>query len=125
MSTEKKYNFETFTDVGKTYNDYVSIRKSVQLVISAGTVRRYNVDDYYGTIMMYDPYNKVIGIKPTNDRTRPGLSKNRASNVEIQVSIKSFLDNYRIPYDLDSTSKCNFTLEKGGESGVILLLPSL
>jgi len=98
-SEDEDLNFEEFQTPGKSHKKTISIRKSGQIGINVGTTRAYNLLEYDGFVLHYDRKNKIMGIEPTNKRSRPGFITARQHNDEIQLAAKSFYDHYNIPYD--------------------------
>jgi len=114
------YDLEPFVTTGQGHKKRISIRKSGQIGINVGAVKEYDLKQYEGFIFHYSREDKVVGLEPTDDKSRPGFITAREHNEEIQVSAKSFFDHYDIPYDETRRAPVLGYNEDMGKHGMVL-----
>ncbi len=92
--------FERFTRGGRRYRPTVSINKGGIIGFSRGSYHRFSLGRYTHVVLFYDAETRRVGVMLAVDSEEPGAIPLRPRPAEsgADVSAKSFLDFYGIPY---------------------------
>jgi len=96
--SQQSFNFERFTDTGKSFSARVTIRQNGQLGFNAGARNQYNIENYTHAILFYDSTNRAVGILPTKNTKEQGAIRLVSNKQNTFIAARSFLDRYGIDY---------------------------
>ena len=107
-----EFQFERFTDTGKSFAARVAIRQNGQLGLNEGARNQFSLQDRSHAILFYDRGAQVVGMRFTNNDSEEGAIPLRVSDKNSFIPAKQFLEKYGIEY---RTGARRFALQKHGE----------
>jgi hypothetical protein len=102
LDRDMKYTFTKFEGHYSRGDTKIGINKSGLMRLSAGFCKETNIKQFKYAILFYDPYNKAIAFKPTNDK-KDAVFKITSDDNAATISVKSFILANNI--DLKNRSK--------------------
>lgn len=91
------FNFNKFTDVGKRFEDKISVTRNRAIGLPTQFYKQNNVGDYKYGVLFYDEMKNAIGIKFTNDDNEEGkISINHSGKYGGHLLAQSFFKANRI-----------------------------
>jgi len=92
------YDFERFTQIGRTHRPRVSITKQGLISLNRGCWQRYDIGSYDHVVLLWDRQRQAIGIMLTHDPDEEGAIRLRQRNQGADISARGFLEFCEIPY---------------------------
>jgi hypothetical protein len=93
-------SFEKFDKHGESFAPRVSIWKNGSLGISAGAFNLYELTDRTFVVLLFDRTHSRVGLRFTHKADDPGTLKMTIRKSGGVIPCKSFLDYYKIDYDV-------------------------
>lgn len=90
--------FQRFTHTGRGFKAKASVRSNGQIGFSHGAIRRFALDEFSHAVLYYDPENRLVGVKPTNDANEEGAIKLNVKENTAWIAATAFLDYHNLPY---------------------------
>lgn len=107
--------FEGKIGRGSSVLPMLTVGRSGILGMNKAATQRYGLQQYKYAGLYYDPENKMIGVKPTNDEAEANCTmRDRQSGMD--VSAKAFLERFGIDY---STTR-RYELLREEQSGMLV-----
>lgn len=123
------FKFEKFTDVGKRFEDRISVTRNRAIGLPTQFYRQNNIKGFKYGVLFYDGSRNAIGIKFTNEENEAGkISINHSNDYGGHILANSFFKANRINtkrfsgrYDYKKKKLRDLGIEEDGDIFVIQL----
>jgi hypothetical protein len=114
------FQFERFTETGKSFTARVTLRQNGQIGFNEGARNAFDLEKFGYAVLFFDAKRSAIGLQFTNNADEPGAIEFRKDAKNTYIPAIQFLERYQIPYKPSQ----RFELRKAGDFLVVdLTLP--
>lgn len=111
------FNFERFTETGKSFNARATIRSNGQIGFNEGARNLFELAQFSYVVLFFDSNQRAVGLKFTNNKEEVGALPFKADLRNTCVNAAGFLDKHGIDYKKSS----RHSLERHGDFIVMML----